>query len=376
MPSRPSPSPLTTHAPTRTLALADRTLALVAHRPRSLPAALIPVPSRSLPAPSHPRSLPAPSRPSPSCSLPVPPPAPSRSLTLPSRSLPAPLHLILACYPPPRPAPFTTRAPAGTSRLLPAPLCLIYALFALGARCSLARSLPRCNSPTKPPRYSPPDTVRHPSCLQKIVYTLAVHREKLHLSALLVRYRCLRLRDLWILHLGQWSVVVPPPLRYCWRLTTVTPSHWQMRQRRIGATSSAGEWLLPRFTTGVLCGGQGRPPAFPAAGREGWMGTRPRYSVTLRLAQRCIGGRAAWALVWCRGAASRRADSGVVAKGRCGTARKAHVRWNCRGQYRMCRQQSRGVAVWSIIKALPGAAEYEEIYALHGAGRSVDERIA
>ncbi|KAJ7829999.1 hypothetical protein B0H14DRAFT_1200448 [Mycena olivaceomarginata] len=143
-------------------------------------------------------------------------------------------------------------------------------------------------------------------------------------------------------HLGQRSVVVPPLLRYCWRATTVTPSHWQMQQRRIGATNSAGEWLLPRFTAGVLCGGQGRPPAFPTVGCEGWMGTRTRYSVTLRLAQRCIGGHAAWVLVWCRGAASRRADSGVVAKGRCGTARKAHVRWNCRGQYRMCRQQSRG----------------------------------
>jgi hypothetical protein len=66
----------------------------------------------------------------------------------------------------------------------------------------------------------------------------------------------------------------------------------------------------------------------------------------------------------------------VVAKGRYGTACKAHVRWNCRGQYRMCRQQSRGVAVWSITEALPGAAEYEEMYAPHRVGRSVDERIA
>ncbi|KAJ7315679.1 hypothetical protein DFH08DRAFT_820251 [Mycena albidolilacea] len=58
-------------------------------------------------------------------------------------------------------------------------------------------------------------------------------------------------------HLGQRSVMVPPPLRYYWRLITVTPSHWQMQQRQIGATSSAGEWLLPQFTAGVLCGGQG-----------------------------------------------------------------------------------------------------------------------
>jgi hypothetical protein len=48
------------------------------------------------------------------------------------------------------------------------------------------------------------------------------------------------------------------------------------------------------------------------------------------------------------------------------------------GQYGMCRQQSRGsdgVHNWSIAEALPGAAAHE-MYALHGAGRSVDERIA
>ncbi|KAJ7834584.1 hypothetical protein B0H14DRAFT_2590859 [Mycena olivaceomarginata] len=114
----------------------------------------------------------------------------------------------------------------------------------------------RCNSPTKPPRYSPPDT--------QTVYTLAVHREKPHLSALLR------------------SAMVPPPPRYCWRLATVTLSHWKMRQRRISATTGCG-------TSAELA--TRRPLAFPAAaaGREGWMGTGLHYSVTLRLAQRCIG---------------------------------------------------------------------------------------
>ncbi|KAJ7887223.1 hypothetical protein B0H14DRAFT_2562840 [Mycena olivaceomarginata] len=169
-------------------------------------------------------------------------------------------------------------------------------------------------------------------------------------------------------HLGQWSVMVPPPPRHCWRLTTVTLSHWQMRQRRIGATRGCG-------TSTELA--TRRPPAFPAVGREGWIGTGPHYSLTLRLVQCCIGGRAAWALVWCRGAASRQANSGVVAKGRCGTACKAHICWNCRGQYGMCRRRSRGVVVvWSITEALPGVAGCERVYAPHGAGQTVDEHIA
>ncbi|KAJ7691687.1 hypothetical protein B0H14DRAFT_3175558 [Mycena olivaceomarginata] len=118
-------------------------------------------------------------------------------------------------------------------------------------------------------------------------------------------------------------------------------------------------------------------------------------------------------LAWCRGAASRRADCGMVAKG--SAARKAHVHWGVTrdpiyrfgistaaefsrdtskismalwkiylflplgrgggggGQYGLCRQQSRrscGAAVWSIAEALPGVAAYKEMYAPHGAARS------
>jgi hypothetical protein len=65
----------------------------------------------------------------------------------------------------------------------------------LNFRLFLARSVtprPNCLATPHPIRASS-------SCLQQIVYTLAVHREKMHLSALLVRYRCLRLRDLWSL---------------------------------------------------------------------------------------------------------------------------------------------------------------------------------
>ncbi|KAJ7883148.1 hypothetical protein B0H14DRAFT_3750110, partial [Mycena olivaceomarginata] len=143
-----------------------------------------------------------------------------------------------------------------------------------------------------------------------------------------------------------------------------------------GATSSTGEWLLLRFTTGVLCGGQGRPPAFPAVGREGWMGTRLCYSVTLRLAQCCMVGMRHGR--WCGVGAQRAGRPTPV------WWRRGGVAWPARRTYAgtaggstgCAASEAGGVAVWSITEALPGAAEYKEMYTLHGAGRSVDERIA
>ncbi|KAJ7674272.1 hypothetical protein B0H14DRAFT_2656772 [Mycena olivaceomarginata] len=184
---------------------------------------------------------------------------------------------------------------------------------------------------------------------------------------------------------------VRPPWRHCWW------KRWQMWWHRAaqGSDCSSNSHLLGCYISVVEQGGAAPAekwqhkdhPAFPAAGhddRDVWcsvqgarvgMGTGQRYSVTLCLVRRRIGGQVVWVLVWCRSAGSRQADYSVVVKRRCGVARKAHICWNCRGQYRMCRQPSRGAAVWSIAEALPGAAAYE-MYALHGAGWSVDECIA
>ncbi|KAJ7889399.1 hypothetical protein B0H14DRAFT_3429710 [Mycena olivaceomarginata] len=336
LPPRPRPQP----SPLLTVPSCSLPAALVL-APHSHPAPSHPVPARyprpralaPVPVPvRYPRPPPAPSLIVPSCLLPAtlvlaPRRPDSRALALvaralapSSRSLPRVASGLPSLPVPSCPAPFATPCPRRhPPRSLAVPSCLLPAP-SHPLPTALVLDICPCNSPIKPPRYSPPDT--------QIIYTLAVHREKPHLSALLVRYRCLRLRDLR--SLCTWDSGLP----------------WYLRR---GATAGAG--------------------------REGWMGTGPRYSVTLRLAQRCN----RWAsgmgagVVW--GAASRWADSGVVAKGRCGTARKAHA-GNCRGQYGMCRQQSRGVAVGSITEALPGAAECEEMYAPYGAGRSVDEHIA
>ncbi|KAJ7818613.1 hypothetical protein B0H14DRAFT_3876949 [Mycena olivaceomarginata] len=122
----------------------------------------------------------------------------------------------------------------------------------------------------------------------------------------------------------------------------VTQKHWQMRRHRaVQGSDCSPNSHLPGYYVSVA-GQGGAPaekwqredrPALPAARRDDrdeWhsvqgarvgMGTGQRYSVTLCLARHSIGGQAAPALVWCRGAASRRADYGVWKRG--GVARPA-----------------------------------------------------
>jgi hypothetical protein len=145
------------------------------------------------------------------------------------------------------------------------------------------------------------------------------------------------------------------PWRHCWWVRSTNQYH---PEAPANAVPSRTEF------SGVACRARG------------WW-AQASATVNLCLARRRIGGLAARPLAWCRGAASRRVDCSVVAKG--SAARKAHVHCNCRGQYGLCREQSRrsgSAAVWSIAEALPGVAAYEEMHAPHGVARSVGACIA